>query len=82
MRRDPPAPLHDGIYRTILWALVATVVAGVLTAVVGDTLYRNPAIGRLGSITALIGGALYAFFRYFGARESQRRSKDDEASED
>lgn len=74
MRRDR-APLPDeGIYRTILWVLVGTVVAGAVLSIAGETVLNNPGLSRLGAGIALVGGAIYAFFRWLGRREARRRA--------
>jgi uncharacterized protein YjeT (DUF2065 family) len=69
----PPVRPGDGIYRTILWVMVVTVVLGALLAIVGETQLQDPALRRLGMATAVIGAAIYAFFRVLGAREARRR---------
>jgi len=72
----PGPPLPDsGIYRFILWLMVATVVCGVILAIAGETLARDPALSRLGAGMALIGGAVYGFFRWRGRREAARRGQ-------
>lgn len=76
MRRAPPPLPQDGIYRTILWALVLTVVSGALVAIAGDTVYHDPAMSRVGTGAALIGAALYVLFRFLGAREAMRRAEE------
>ena len=63
---------EDGIYRTILWAMVLTVMAGAVFAILGETLFHNPDMTRVGAGVAFIGGAIYACFRWLGAREAQR----------
>lgn len=75
MRRDRPNLPEEGIYRAILLVMVATVVLGVLLAIAGETLWHDPAIGRLGAAMALIGAAIYAFFRWLGIREARRRAE-------
>ena len=71
--RGGSAPLPEsGIYRTILFLLVADVVAGVLIALAGELLWQDPAIRLFGSVLALVGAALYAFFRWLGARQTRR----------
>ncbi len=75
MRRETPPLPKDGIYRTILWALVATVIGGALIALGGDLVLHDPAVNRFGAITALIGAGLYVFFRFLGAREAKRHAE-------
>ncbi len=69
-RASPPLP-SNGIYRLILWVMVATVVCGAVLAIAGETLAQDPALSRLGIGMALIGGAIYAFFRWLGIREAR-----------
>ena len=71
----PPAPPYprNGIYRLILWLMAATVVSGVILAIAAETLVQDTALGRFGTGLALIGGAIYGFFRWLGAREARRR---------
>ncbi len=61
---------NDGVYRAILWALVLTVVAGAVFAILGETVLRDPVMVRVGTGAALIAGAIYAFFRRLGARQA------------
>ncbi len=61
---------NDGVYRAILWALVLTVMAGAVFAIVGETVLRDPVMVRVGAGVALVGGAIYAFFRRLGARQA------------
>ncbi len=63
----------DGIYRAILWALVLTVVAGAVFAIVGETVLNDPVMVRVGTGAALIAGAIYAFFRRLGARQAGKK---------
>ncbi len=61
---------NDGVYRAILWVLVLTVVAGVVFAIVGETVLRDPVMVRVGTGVGLVAGAIYAFFRRLGARQT------------
>lgn len=63
----------DGIYRAILWALVLTVMAGAVFAIVGETVLDDPVMVRVGTGAALIAGAIYAFFRRLGARQAGKK---------
>ena len=85
MRRStPPLPPHlptDGIYRLILWLMVATVVCGALLAIAGETLLQDQALSRLGTGMALIGGAIYVVFRWLGIREARRKRTPDSTSD-
>lgn len=74
MSGDQPPP-RGGIYRAILWVMVATVIIGALLAVAGETLYQNPSLARFGAIVAVVAGAIYAFFRWLGRRETRRRAQ-------
>ncbi len=63
---------NDGVYRAILWALVLTVMAGAVFAIVGETVLHDPVMVRVGTGAALVAGAIYAFFRRLGARQAER----------
>ena len=69
---------RDGIYRAILWVLVLTVVAGAIFAILGATAADDPAMVRVGAGAALVAGAIYAFFRRLGAKQSKRRGEPNE----
>lgn len=79
----PSDPRRDGIYRTILWVLVANVMLGAVLTVAGESFLNNPALSRVGFGMAIIGAVLYAVFRWLGAKEANRRRQkpDDEAAE-
>ena len=64
---------NDGIYRAILWALVLTVMAGAVFAIVGETVLDNSVMVRVGAGAALVAGAIYAFFRRLGARQAGKK---------
>ncbi len=61
---------NDGVYRAILWALVVTVMAGAVFAIVGETVWHDPVMVRVGAGVALVGGTIYAIFRRLGARQA------------
>ena len=61
---------NDGVYRAILWALVLTVMAGAVFAIVGETVLHDPVMVRVGTGAALVAGAIYVFFRRLGARRA------------
>ena len=63
---------NDGVYRAILWALVLTVMAGAVFAIVGETVLRDPVMVRVGTGAALAAGAIYVFFRRLGARRAAK----------
>ncbi len=63
---------NDGIYRAILWALALTVMAGAVFAILGETVLHDPVMVRVGTGVALVGGAIYAFFRRLGARQTEK----------
>ena len=71
---DPSLP-KGGIYRLILLLMVATVVCGAILAIAGETVAQNQDLSRLGTGMALIGGAIYAFFRWLGIREARRHER-------
>ena len=77
MRRQTPPLPKDGIYRSILWVMVVTVIGGVLIALAGDMILYDPAVNRFGAITALVGAGLYVFVRFMGAREAKRQAEED-----
>ncbi len=62
---------NDGVYRAILWALVLTVMAGAVFAIVGETVLHDPIMARVGTGVALVAGAIYAFFRRLGTRQAE-----------
>ena len=64
---------QDGIYRAILWALVLSVMAGAIFAILGETVAHSRVMVRVGAGVALVAGAIYAFFRWFGTQQSRRR---------
>ena len=55
--------------------LVIDIVAGVAIAILGDTVLQDPAINTFGAVMALIGAALYVFFRFLGARQAKRQEE-------
>ncbi len=64
---------QDGIYRAILWTMAATVVAGAIFAILGETIAQNPIMVQVGTGVALVAGAIYGFFRWLGTKENRRR---------
>ena len=75
----PPTRPGDGIHRAILWVMVVTVILGAVLAIIGATRLQDPALGRLGVAIAVVGAAIYAFFRILGVREARRRHDRSEA---
>ncbi len=73
MRRPGPPVPDNGIYRLILWLMVVTVIFGAILAIASETLAQSPALSRLGTGIALVGGIIYAFFRWLGHREARRQ---------
>ncbi len=69
---------QDGIYRAILWALVLSVMAGAIFAILGETVAQSQVMVRVGAGVALVSGAIYAFFRRLGLKESKRRKAPDD----
>ncbi len=61
---------NDGVYRAILWALVVTVMAGAVFAILGETVLHDPVMVRVGTGAALVAGASNAFVRRLGARRA------------
>ncbi len=80
MRRNLPPLPKDGIFRAILWILIASTIGGVLIAIGAETLVKSPELNSLGMIVALISGVLYGFFRFLGAREAKRRAEEEDGS--
>jgi uncharacterized membrane protein YvlD (DUF360 family) len=72
---NPPLPA-EGIYRFILWLMIATVICGAILAIAGEILARDTGLSRLGTGMAVIGGVVYAFFRWLGRREARRQARD------
>ncbi len=68
---------RNGIFRAILWVLALTVVAGAALAILGETAAHDPVMVRVGAGVALVAGAIYAFFRRLGAKQSKRRADPD-----
>jgi hypothetical protein len=68
-----PALPEDGIFRTILWVLVITVVAGGAVTLAGEYVYHSEAMVTVGTGAALIAGGIYFVFRWLGRREARRR---------
>jgi hypothetical protein len=77
----PPAPVppasvpRDAIFSTIMWIMVANVLAGAVLAITGETLNLSPAFGRVGLGMAIICGGVYFFFRWLQRKEARRRSE-------
>ena len=71
-------PRQDPIYQGILWVLVASVLAGAVLTLTGETLFDSRALATAGLGLAVICGALYWFFRLLGKRRAaKQRSKTD-----
>ena len=66
---------EDGIYRSILTVLAASVVGGVLAMLAGEYLLLSPALKTVGAGSALVCVALYFLFRLLGRREMRRRAE-------
>ena len=64
---------QDGIYRAILWTMAATVVAGAISAILGETIAQNPVMVRVGTGVALVASAIYSFFRWLGTKDNRQR---------
>ena len=82
MPKEPGPLSDDGIYRAILWALVLTVVAGAVVAILGQTLAQDPVMARVGTGAAFLGGLVYAFFRWLGTRHAKRNGQGGTPPED
>ena len=79
MRRDSPPFPQDPIYRTILFVLMASVVAGAVLALAGEAWFHDQGISHLGGWIVVICGGLYFFFRWLGRREMRRRDQSDDS---
>ncbi len=64
---------NDGIFRTILIALVITILGGALLTLAGEYYFHDEGVRRLGVGIVLTGGLVYFFFRVLGRREAKRR---------
>ena len=79
----PRASLPDeSIYRAILIVLVVSLLAGVAIALVGEYMLHSEPVSRAGAWLAIVSGAIYFFFRWFGRRETRRRAADRESGDD
>ena len=76
-RKSPPLP-DDGIFRTILIVLVASLLAGAVLALAGELVWHSPGLSQAGTWLVLAAGAAYFFFRILGIREAKRRSRTDQ----
>ncbi len=74
MPRDTPPLPRDGIYRSILWVLVLSVVAGAAMALLGGLVWRREDVSETGTWIVLVSGGIYLVFRWLGAREARRRT--------
>ncbi len=73
---------QDGIYRAILRILVLSAMAGAIFAILGQTAAHSQVMVRVGAGVALVSGAIYAFFRRLGNKESKRREALDHEGDD
>ncbi len=77
-QRERDDPRRDPVYQGILWVLVASVLAGAVLTLTGETLFGSRALATSGLGLAVVCGALYWFFRLLGKRRAeQRRDKTD-----
>lgn len=82
---EPPEkgdPRREPIYRAILAVLVASVLAGALLTIAGETLFGSRALANAGFGMAIVCGALYGVFRLIGRRAAQRTRAGSEKRED
>jgi len=76
--RERDDPRNDPVYRGILWVLVASVLAGAVLTLTGETLFGSRALATAGLGLAVVCGALYWFFRLLGKRRAaQQRDRTD-----
>jgi hypothetical protein len=77
------APLpDDGIYRAILLVLVISLLAGAAISLAGEYILQSKPVSRAGAWLAIVSGAVYFFFRWFGRREARRRTEDQDPGDD
>lgn len=74
MPRDRPPLPRDGIYRSILWVLVLSVVAGAAVTLLGALVWHREDVSETGIWIVLVSGGIYLVFRWLGAREARRRA--------
>ena len=74
-RESPPLP-RDGVYRAILFVLVASLLLGAMLALAGDLLWHSPGLSQAGTWLALAAGGAYLFFRILGVREARKRARE------
>lgn len=78
---DNGDPRREPIYRAILMVLVASVLAGAVITLTGESLFRSRALASAGLGLAVVCGVLYWVFRLLGraaARSGGRRSGEDD----
>ncbi len=75
-RRSAPLP-PDGIYRTILMVLVASLLTGAVVALLGELVWHSPGLSQAGTWLVVATGGAYFFFRVLGAREARRRAAEE-----
>ena len=75
MPPDPTSAPDDGIYRTILIVLVASLILGAIVALAGDLVLDSPGLSQAGTWLVLASGGAYLFFRVLGAREARKRAR-------
>lgn len=69
-RQDDPR--NEPIYRAIIAVLVASVLAGAVLVLTGETLLGNRALATAGLGLAVVCGVLYWVFRLIGRRAARR----------
>lgn len=64
---------RDAIFTSIMWIMIANVLAGAVMVIAGETMNLSPAVGQVGLGLVVICGGLYFFFRWFQRKEARRR---------
>ena len=72
----PGDPRNDKIYLGILVALMVTVFTAAGMAIVGDYLYGSEAMKQGGFYIALVAGACYFAFRFWGRARAAKAQKE------
>ena len=72
----PGDPRNDKIYLGILVALMVTVFTAAGMAIVGDYMYGSEAMKQGGFYIALVAGACYFAFRFWGRARAAKAQKE------
>lgn len=72
---DPDPAREEPIFGAILWVLVASVIAGVALALIGEMVLGSEPVRNTGTGVGVVSGAIYFAFRWLGRREARRRDR-------